>query len=301
MNRSPFTSLGRLPAALLLCAVLAACSTTQKSGAGSGTQDAAPIAEAGKTESGKPADAVTSSAGGTASASAPATATTTPAAGGAAAAQPAAKGDEEAARLKQQLADQEAEINRMREEQVNAQRLAEEEAARRHAEEAAASSAPGTASQQGSAAAAAGAGAAAPAAGGATSGASGSSSTAASGQAGASDAPMAGQPLQRSIYFEYDSSAIPEQYDSMIVGHAAFLKAHPDYSAEVQGNCDERGSREYNLALGARRAESVKRALELAGADGSKIKTVSFGAEKPVAFGQDEASYRQNRRADIQY
>jgi peptidoglycan-associated lipoprotein len=87
----------------------------------------------------------------------------------------------------------------------------------------------------------------------------------------------------------------------MIVGHAAFLKAHPDYKAEVQGNCDERGSREYNLALGARRAESVKRALELAGAEGANIKTVSFGAEKPVAFGQDEESYRQNRRADIRY
>jgi peptidoglycan-associated lipoprotein len=301
MNRSLFTSLGKLPAALLLCVALAACSTTQKSGAGSGTQDAAPIAEAGKTETGKPADAVTSSSGGTASASAPASSSAAPASGGASTAQPAAKGDEEAARLKQQLADQEAEINRMREEQVNAQRLADEEAARRRAEEAAASSSPGTTSQQGSSAAAAGPGAAAPAAGGATSGAPESSSTAASGQAGAADAPMAGQPLQRSIYFEYDSSTIPEAYDSMIVGHAAFLKSHPDYKAEVQGNCDERGSREYNLALGARRAESVKKALELAGADGARIRTVSFGAEKPVAFGQDEESYRQNRRADILY
>ncbi|MCW5954923.1 MAG: peptidoglycan-associated lipoprotein Pal, partial [Propionibacteriaceae bacterium] len=258
----------------------------------------APIAEAGKTDAGKPADAVSSSSGAAASSSAPASSSAAPATGSSGA-QPAAKGDEEAARLQQQLADQEAEINRMREEQVNAQRLADEEAARRRAEEAAAaSSASGASAQPDSAGAAAGASAAAPATGSA---ASGSSSTSASGQAGASDAPMAGQPLQRSVYFEYDSSAIPESYDSMIVGHAAFLKAHPDYKVEVQGNCDERGSREYNLALGQRRADSVKRAMVLLGVSDKQIETVSFGAEKPVAMGQDEESWAKNRRSDIVY
>jgi len=107
------------------------------------------------------------------------------------------------------------------------------------------------------------------------------------------------QPLQRSVYFDYDKSGIKEEYDSMLMAHAAYLKLHPGIAKEIQGNCDERGSREYNLALGARRAEAVKRALELLGADGRKIKTVSFGSEKPVALGKDEESYSQNRRADI--
>ena len=77
------------------------------------------------------------------------------------------------------------------------------------------------------------------------------------------------------MYFDYDQFSIPDKYDSMLVGHAAYLKAHPDVRAEVQGNCDERGSREYNLALGARRAESVKRALELSGAEGTHISAVA--------------------------
>jgi peptidoglycan-associated lipoprotein len=282
---------GKIPVLLLLCAMLAACSTTQKSS--TATQDAAPISEAGQTDTGKPADAATSSSGTASSVQgAQSGAGGSPDASGAAAV--AGKGDEEAARLKQQLAEQEAEINRVRQEQVDAQRLADEEAARRRAAEAAASSSTDSAAQQDSQASSA------PGTSGGAAGA-GAGSQAGSAQAGSSDAPAAGQPLQRSIYFEFDNASIPEQYDSMIVGHANFLRAHPDFSAEIQGNCDERGSREYNLALGARRAEAVKKALELSGADGSKIKTVSFGAEKPVAFGQDEESYKQNRRADIQY
>lgn len=280
---------GKMPAVFLLCAMLAACSTTQKSS--TATQDAAPISEAGQTEAGKPADAVTSSSG----AASPGQGAQSGTAGSSSASGAAAagKGDEEAARLKQQLAEQEAEINRVREEQVDAQRLADEEAARRRAAEAGSAAAGSTAQQDSPASSPSGT------TGGAAG--AGAGSQAGSAQAGSSDAPAAGQPLQRSIYFEFDNASIPEQYDSMIVGHANFLRAHPDFSAEIQGNCDERGSREYNLALGARRAEAVKKALELSGADGSKIKTVSFGAEKPVAFGQDEESYRQNRRADIQY
>ncbi len=107
------------------------------------------------------------------------------------------------------------------------------------------------------------------------------------------------QPLQRSVYFDYDKSAIKDEYDSMLMAHAAYLRSHPSATAEIQGNCDESGSREYNLALGARRAEAVKHALELAGSDGRKLKTVSFGSEKPIALGKDEESYSKNRRADI--
>jgi peptidoglycan-associated lipoprotein len=107
------------------------------------------------------------------------------------------------------------------------------------------------------------------------------------------------RPTERSVYFEYDKSIIKDQYDAILRAQAAFLESHKNFSAEIQGNCDERGSREYNLALGARRAEAVKQALVLLGVDGEKITTVSFGSEKPVALGKDEESYTQNRRVDI--
>lgn len=109
------------------------------------------------------------------------------------------------------------------------------------------------------------------------------------------------KPVERSVYFNYDEASVLARYDAMLLANAAYLKEHSDADVEVQGNCDERGSREYNLALGARRAEQVKRALEVGGADGSRIHTVSFGKEKPVAMGQDEESYSKNRRADIVY
>ena len=91
-----------------------------------------------------------------------------------------------------------------------------------------------------------------------------------------------------SVYFGYDQSGFESRFEPVIVAHAKFLKANPGLRVEIQGNCDERGSREYNIALGQRRAEAVKRALELLGIDGRRIDTVSFGAEKPVAFGQDD-------------
>jgi peptidoglycan-associated lipoprotein len=279
---------GRLAVLALLCIGLAACSTTQKSstGVGSDTQEAAPISDAqAPGGGGQPSSSGTSSASGTQSQSGQTAATpTTP-----------GPGDEEAARLKQQLAEQDAEINRLRQEQLEAERLAEEEAARqRAAAEAAAVTAQQDAAASQSGTAAAGGGTSSPqtAAGTADAGASAPSSQ---------DSPAATEPLQRSVYFAYDSFVIAEDYDGMLIGHAAWLKAHPDMTAEVQGNCDERGSREYNLALGAKRAEAVRRALELAGADAGRIKAISLGSEKPVAFGQDEESYRQNRRADILY
>ncbi|MFL6581060.1 MAG: peptidoglycan-associated lipoprotein Pal [Burkholderiales bacterium] len=111
-----------------------------------------------------------------------------------------------------------------------------------------------------------------------------------------------GSPLaKRSVYYDYNKYDIKEEYAPVIESHAKFLAEHTDLRIAVQGNCDDRGSREYNLALGQRRADSVKRAMVLSGVGDKQIETVSFGAEKPVAFGQDEDSYAKNRRADIVY
>jgi peptidoglycan-associated lipoprotein len=112
---------------------------------------------------------------------------------------------------------------------------------------------------------------------------------------------VAGMPAENRIYFAYDQAALDQQYESVLVAHAEYLKANPSIGVEIQGNCDERGSREYNIALGQRRALTVKRALELLGVEAYRIDTVSFGSEKPVAFGHDEESWRLNRRADIVY
>ncbi|HEV8259160.1 MAG TPA: peptidoglycan-associated lipoprotein Pal [Burkholderiales bacterium] len=106
---------------------------------------------------------------------------------------------------------------------------------------------------------------------------------------------------KRSIYYQYDHYNIQEEYVPVVEAHAKLLMAHTDLRIAVQGNCDDRGSREYNLALGQRRADSVKRAMVLLGVNDKQIETVSFGAEKPVAFGQDEESWAKNRRSDIVY
>jgi peptidoglycan-associated lipoprotein len=106
---------------------------------------------------------------------------------------------------------------------------------------------------------------------------------------------------KRLIYFVYDSSDIPDEFQSLLEAHADFLKAHKDVKVVVQGNTDERGSREYNLALGQRRAESVLQALNLLGVPENQMEAVSFGEEKPVALGHDEASWKLNRRAEIVY
>ena len=106
---------------------------------------------------------------------------------------------------------------------------------------------------------------------------------------------------KRSIYYEYNRYEIQEEYVPIIEAHAKLLMAHTDLRIAVQGNCDDRGSREYNLALGQRRADSVKRAMVLLGVNDKQVETVSFGAEKPVAFGQDEESWAKNRRSDIVY
>ncbi|HUU71087.1 MAG TPA: peptidoglycan-associated lipoprotein Pal [Burkholderiales bacterium] len=106
---------------------------------------------------------------------------------------------------------------------------------------------------------------------------------------------------KRSIFYDFDRYDIKEEFVPVIEAHANFLLEHPDFKIKIEGNCDDRGSREYNLALGQRRAESVKRAMTLLGVDENQIETVSFGAERPLAFGQDEANWSQNRRSDIVY
>ena len=106
---------------------------------------------------------------------------------------------------------------------------------------------------------------------------------------------------QRSIYYEYNRYEIHDEYVPLIEAHANFLLLNPDLKITIQGNCDDRGSREYNLALGQRRAQGVMRALSLLGVSDEQMEAVSLGAEKPVAFGQDEDSWAQNRRSDILY
>jgi len=106
---------------------------------------------------------------------------------------------------------------------------------------------------------------------------------------------------KRIIYFDYDSYAIKDSYASLISAHAKVLVANPKLKMLIQGNTDERGSREYNLALGQKRAEAVKRALMLLGAQEVQIESVSLGEEKPRMEGSDEAAYAENRRSEMLY
>jgi peptidoglycan-associated lipoprotein len=111
-----------------------------------------------------------------------------------------------------------------------------------------------------------------------------------------------GNPLgQRTVYYDFDRYDIKEEFVPVVEAHAKFLTDHNDLKITVQGNCDDRGSREYNLALGQRRADSVKRAMVLLGVGEKQVETVSFGAEKPAAPGQDEESWAKNRRSEIVY
>lgn len=106
---------------------------------------------------------------------------------------------------------------------------------------------------------------------------------------------------KRSIYFDLDSDSVSESSKPVVQAHARYLVANPSIKATIQGNTDERGSREYNLALGQRRAEAVKKLLNVLGANNAQMEAVSFGEEKPRAQGHDETAWAENRRADIQY
>ena len=106
---------------------------------------------------------------------------------------------------------------------------------------------------------------------------------------------------RRSIFYEYDQFDIKDQYKDLIEAHAKYLRDNPRSKMLIQGNTDERGSREYNVGLGQRRSEGVKRMLMLLGAKEEQIESVSLGEEKPRAEGHDESAWSQNRRSDILY
>ena len=106
---------------------------------------------------------------------------------------------------------------------------------------------------------------------------------------------------KRSVYFDFDSDAIRDQYRGLVEAHARYLQANRNARVTIQGNTDERGSREYNIALGQRRADAVRQLMRVLGAQDAQIETVSFGKEKPKNGGHDESAWAENRRADILY
>ncbi len=106
---------------------------------------------------------------------------------------------------------------------------------------------------------------------------------------------------RREIYYDYDSFTVRDEYKPLLEAHAAYLKSNRNARIKVEGNTDERGSREYNLALGQKRAESVKRVLTLLGVSDAQIDTVSFGEEKPKNPASSEAAFSENRRCDLAY
>jgi peptidoglycan-associated lipoprotein len=106
---------------------------------------------------------------------------------------------------------------------------------------------------------------------------------------------------KRSIYYDYDKFDVKNEYRQLVEAHAKFLRENPSAKMLIQGNTDERGSREYNVGLGQRRSDGVKRMLLLLGAKEDQIESVSLGEEKPKAEGQNEQAWSQNRRSDMLY
>lgn len=113
--------------------------------------------------------------------------------------------------------------------------------------------------------------------------------------------PNAGQLKNRVIYFDFDSSDIRSEFAPLITAHARYLASNASIRVRVEGNTDERGSREYNIGLGERRAQAVRRALMLQGVAESQITTVSYGEERPAVTGHNEEAWSRNRRAEIVY
>ena len=121
-------------------------------------------------------------------------------------------------------------------------------------------------------------------------------------QAGSDSANQSGPAnVSRIVYFDYDSYVVKPEFQSLLEAHARFLKANGSRHVVIEGHTDERGGREYNLALGQRRSEAVRRSLELLGVRDQQVEAVSFGKEKPAVPGSDETAWAQNRRAEIAY
>ena len=106
---------------------------------------------------------------------------------------------------------------------------------------------------------------------------------------------------KRSVYFDFDESVLKGDYAGLIELHGKYLAANPKLVIRIEGNTDERGGAEYNLALGQKRAEAVRKALKIYGANDNQMDAMSWGKEKPQALGHGESDWGQNRRADLQY
>src|SRR5664279_3334642 len=106
---------------------------------------------------------------------------------------------------------------------------------------------------------------------------------------------------KRSVYFDFDSFAVKDEFKTIIEAHGKYLQGSRNSRMTVEGNTDERGSREYNIALGQRRADAAKKMMLLMGANDAQIETVSFGKEKPKNPGHDESAWTENRRDDLHY
>ncbi|RZJ59345.1 MAG: peptidoglycan-associated lipoprotein Pal [Acidovorax sp.] len=109
------------------------------------------------------------------------------------------------------------------------------------------------------------------------------------------------QGVARVVYFDYDSYVIKPEFQSLIEAHSRFIKSGGNRKVMIEGHTDDRGGREYNLALGQKRAEAVRRSLGLLGVQDNQIEAVSFGKEKPAAPGNSEDAHAQNRRAELSY
>lgn len=105
----------------------------------------------------------------------------------------------------------------------------------------------------------------------------------------------------RSVYFDFDMAIVKPEFSSLVERHGKYLAANPNVAIKIEGNADERGSAEYNLALGQKRAEAVRQALKIFGAKDVQMEAISWGSERPKSSGHDESAWAQNRRADLQY
>lgn len=106
---------------------------------------------------------------------------------------------------------------------------------------------------------------------------------------------------KQTIYFELDSSQVKQEYVSVVAAHAQYLASHPNQHVILAGNADERGSSEYNIALGEQRAKSVERMMRSQGVSAGQLEIVSYGEEKPAVVGHDESAWQMNRRVEIGY
>lgn len=108
-------------------------------------------------------------------------------------------------------------------------------------------------------------------------------------------------PAMRSVYFDFDKSDIKPEFRALLEENAKYLRENPSLKVRIEGNCDERGSREYNIALGQRRAEAVLQALSLLGVDPKRMEAISYGEERPRRTEHNEAAWAENRRSDLVY